>query len=87
MILYIYKEKGRISMNIRVKQVEKAKRMIDAKDKAIATAFASHIKETAGSNFDTCFTAVTNAFLDLGRAADCASTAIANLVPNIRKRG
>lgn len=74
-------------MNIRIKQVEKAKRMIDAKNKAIATAFASHIKEMASPNFDTCFTAVTNAFLELGKAADCACAAIANLVPNIRKRG
>lgn len=77
-------------MNIRIKQIEKAKRMINtgmAKNKAIATAFASHVKETADPKLGTCFTAVTNAFLNVGSAADCAGMAIANLVPNIRKRG
>ena len=77
-------------MNIRIRQIEKAKRMIDtgmAKKKAIATAFASHVKEVVNPQYDTCFTTVANAFLDLGRAMDCASVAIANLVPNIRKRG
>ena len=77
-------------MNIRIRQIEKAKRMIDtgmAKKKAIATAFASHVKEVVNPQYDTCFTTVANAFLDLGRAMDCASMAIANLVPNIRKRG
>ena len=77
-------------MNIRIRQIEKAKRMIDtgmAKNKAIATAFASHVKEIVNPQYDICFTTVANAFLDLGRAADCASMAIANLVPNIRERG
>lgn len=77
-------------MNIRIRQIEKAKRMIDtgmAKKKAIATAFASYVKEVVNPQYDTCFTTVANAFLDLGRAMDCASMAIANLVPNIRKRG
>lgn len=77
-------------MNIRIKQVEKAKRMIDtgkAENKVIVTAFVSHVKEMANPQFDTCFTTVANAFLDLGKAADCASAAIANLVPNVRKRG
>ena len=63
---------------------EKAKRMIDARNAAI---FASAVKEAVKPEFGTYFVPVTNAFLDLGRAADCASTAIANLVPNIRKRG
>ena len=73
-------------MNIRIKQIKKARRMIEigmAKNKAIATAFASHVKEVVNPQYDTCFTAVTNAFLDLGRAADCAGTVIANLVPNL----
>lgn len=77
-------------MNIRIKQVEKAKRMIDtgkAENKTIVTAFVSHVKEMTNPQFDTCFTTVANAFLDLGKAADCAGAAIANLVPNIRKRG
>lgn len=77
-------------MNIRIRQIEKAKRMLDtskARNKAIATAFASHVKEVVNPQYDTCFTTVANAFLDLGRAMDCASVAIANLVPNIRKRG
>ena len=77
-------------MNIRIRQIEKAKRMIDtgmAEKRAIATAFASHVKEVVNPQYDTCFTTVANAFLDLGRAMDCASMAIANLVPNIRKRG
>ena len=77
-------------MNIRIRQIEKAKRMIDtgmAKKRAIATAFTSHVKEVVNPQYDTCFTTVANAFLDLGRAMDCASVAIANLVPNIRKRG
>ena len=73
-------------MNIRIRQIKKARRMIEtgmAKKKAIATAFASQVKELVEPQYDTCFTAVTNAFLDIGRAADCASIAIANLVPNI----
>lgn len=73
-------------MNIRIRQIKKARRMIEtgiARNKAMATAFASHVKELVEPQYDTCFTAVTNAFLDLGRAADCASIAIANLVPNI----
>jgi hypothetical protein len=84
MILYTYKEKGRISMNIRIKQVEKAKRMIDARDAAI---FASVVKEAVKPEIGAYFVPVANAFLDLGRAADCASAVIANLVPNVRKRG
>ena len=77
-------------MNIRIRQIKKARRMIEigmAKNKAIATAFASHVKEVVNPQYDTCFTTVANAFLDIGRAADCAGMAIANLVPNIRKRG
>lgn len=77
-------------MNIRIRQMEKAKRMINtgmAKNKILATAFAAHVKEIVDPQYDTCFTTVANAFLDMGRAADCASMAIANLVPNIRKRG
>lgn len=73
-------------MNIRIRQIQKARRMIEngkAKNKAIATAFASHVKEVVNPQYDTCFTAVTNAFLDLGRAADCAGMAILNLVPNL----
>ena len=73
-------------MNIRIRQIEKAKRMIDtgmAKKKAVAIAFTSHVKEIVNPQFDACFTAVTNAFLDLGRAADCAGVVFANLVPNI----
>ena len=77
-------------MNIRIRQIKKARRMIEigmAKNKAIATAFASHVKEVVNPQYDTCFTTVANAFLDIGRAADCAGMAIVNLVPNIRKRG
>ena len=74
-------------MNIRIRQIQKARRMIEngimAKNKAIVTAFASHVKEIVDPQYDICFTAVTNAFLDLGRAADCAGMAILNLVPNI----
>lgn len=72
-------------MNIRIRQIKKARRMIEigmAKNKAIATAFASHVKEVVNPQYDVCFTAVANAFLDLGRAADCASAAFANLIPN-----
>ena len=71
-------------MNIRIRQIQKARRMIEngkAKNKAIATAFASHVKEAVNPQYDTCFTAVTNAFLDLGRATDCAGMEILNLVP------
>ena len=74
-------------MNIRIKQIEKAKRMINTGMARDAAIFASAVKEAAGPEFGTYFVPVTNAFLDLGRAADCASAAIANLVPNIRKRG
>ena len=77
-------------MNIRIRQIKKARRMIEigmAKNKAIATAFASYVKEVVNPQYDTCFTTVANAFLDIGRAADCAGMAIANLVPNIRKSG
>ena len=73
-------------MNIRIRQIKKARRMIEtskARNKAMATAFASHVKEMVSPQYDTCFTAVTNAFLDLGRAADCACKAIVNLVPNL----
>ncbi len=71
-------------MNIRIKQVEKAKRMIDTGKAAV---FASVVKEAVGPEIGTYFVPVANAFLNLGRAADCASAAIANLVPNVRKRG
>lgn len=77
-------------MNIRIRQIKKARRMIDtsmARNKVIATAFTSHVKEMVNPQFGTCFAVVSNAFLDIGRAADCAGMAIANLVPNIRKRG
>ena len=74
-------------MNIRIKQVEKAKRMINTGMARDAAIFASAVKEAVKPEFGTYFVPVTNAFLDLGRAADCASAAIANLVPNIRKRG
>ena len=73
-------------MNIRIRQIQKARRMIEngkAKNKAIATAFASRVKEIVDPQYDICFTTVTNAFLDLGRAADCAGMAILNLVPNL----
>ena len=73
-------------MNIRIRQIEKAKRMINtgmAKNKAVATAFTSHVKEVVNPQYETCFTAVANAFLDMGRVADCAGTAIINLIPNI----
>lgn len=72
-------------MNIRIRQIKKARRMIEigmAKKKALATAFASHVKELVEPQYETCFTTIANAFLDLGRVADCASVAIANLVPN-----
>ena len=75
-------------MNIRIRQIQKARRMIEnekAKNKAIATAFASQVKELVEPQYGTCFTTVANAFLDITMAADCASMAIANLVPNIRK--
>jgi hypothetical protein len=84
MILYTYKEKGRISMNIRIRQIEKARRMIDngmAKKKAVA--FASRVKEITEPQLETCFTTVSNAFLSIGKAADCAGKAILNLVPNL----
>ena len=58
--------------------------MIDARNAVI---FASAVKEAVNPELGTYFVPVTNAFLDLGRAADCAGAAIANLVPNIRKRG
>ena len=77
-------------MNIRIKQIEKAKRMIGtgmAKNKAVTTTFTSHVKEMVNPRFETYFTTVANAFLDIGTTADCASMAIANLIPNIRKRG
>lgn len=73
-------------MNIRIRQIRKARRMIEigkARNKAMATTFASHVKEMVDPHFETCFTTVVNAFLDLGRAADCAGMAIANLVPNL----
>lgn len=74
-------------MNIRIRQIKKARRMIEtgimAKNKAIVTAFASYAKEIVDPQYDICFTAVTNAFLDLGRAADCAGMAILNLAPNL----
>lgn len=71
-------------MNIRIKQIEKAKRMIDTGKVAI---FTSSVKKVINPEFGTYFVPVTNAFLDFGKAADCASIAITNLVPNIRKRG
>ena len=77
-------------MNIRIRQIEKAKRMINTgmvKNKVLTADFVTYIKETADPQFETCFTAVTNAFLDIGKTADCASMAVANLIPNIRKRG
>ena len=73
-------------MNIRIRQIKKARRMIEtgmARNKAIATAFASHVRETVDPQYDICFTTVANAFLDLGRAVECANVAIANLVPNL----
>ena len=74
-------------MNIRIKQIEKAKRMIDTRIARNAAVIASAAKEAAKLELGTYFVPVANAFLELGRAADCASAAIANLVPNIRKRG
>lgn len=71
-------------MNIRIRQIEKAKRMIDTGKVAI---FTSVVEKTVNPEFGTYFVPVTNAFFDLEMAADCASAAIANLVPNIRKRG
>ena len=73
-------------MNIRKRQIKKARRMIEngmAKKKAIATTFTSHVKEMVDPHFETYFTTVANAFLGIGRAADCAGMAIANLVPNL----
>ena len=73
-------------MNIRIRQIKKARRMIEtgmARNKAIATAFASHVKEIVDPQYDICFTTVANAFLDIERTADCACKAIANLVPNL----
>lgn len=73
-------------MNIRIRQIKKARRMIEigmAKKKAIAVAFASHVKEIIDPQYEICFTAMTNAFLDIERAADCACKAIINLVPNL----
>ena len=69
-------------MNIRIRQIKKVRRMM-AKNKATATAFASQVKEMVNPQYDTCFTAVANAFLDIERAADCACKAVINLVPNI----
>ena len=73
-------------MNIRIRQIKKARRMIEigrARNKAIATAFASQVKELVEPQYDICFTTVANAFLDIERAADCTCKAIINLVPNI----
>ena len=73
-------------MNIRIRQIKKARRMIEAgmaRNKAIVSAFASHVREIVDPQYDICFTAVTNAFLDVERAADCACKAIVNLVPNL----
>ena len=67
-------------MNIRIRQIKKARRMIET---GMAKTFVSQVKEKVEPQFETCFTTVVNAFLDLVRAVDCASMAIANLVPNI----
>ncbi len=63
--------------NIRRRQLEKAKRMVKT----------APVKSDSIKNLTPVFTKVVNSFTTLGIAADKASASIANLVPNIRKRG
>ena len=65
--------------NLRLRQLEKARKMIKT---AVVIADTN-----SKANLTPVFTQVINAFNSLGQAANEASVSIANLIPNIRKRG
>ena len=65
-------------MPIRHKQIAKAKYMLYRDYKKYKH---DYIEE----ELPPTFTSVINAFVNFGKAADCAGMAIANLVQNIRK--
>lgn len=65
--------------NLRLRQLKKAKKMVKT---AVVIADTN-----SKANLTPVFTQVINAFNSLGQAANEASASIANLIPNIRKRG
>lgn len=65
--------------NLRLRQLEKARKMVKT---AVVIADTN-----SKANLTPVFTQVINAFNSLGQAANEASVSIANLIPNIRKRG
>lgn len=67
-------------MPIRHKQIAKA-------DYMLYRDYKKNKHDYIEEELPSTFTSVINAFVDIRKAADCASMAIANLVPNIRKRG
>lgn len=74
-------------MPIRNKQIAKAKYMLYRNYKKNKHNYFTIIEEKLEQELPSTFTSVINAFVDFRKAADCANVTIANLVPNIRKRG
>lgn len=74
-------------MPIRHKQIAKAKYMLYRNYKKNKHDYFDIIEKKLEQELPPMFTSVINAFVNIGQAADCASMAIANLVPNIRERG
>lgn len=70
-------------MPIRHKQIAKAKHMLYRNYKKNKHDYFNIIEEKLEQALPSKFTSVINAFIDFGKAADCAGVAIANLVPNI----
>lgn len=74
-------------MPIRNKQIAKAKYMLYRNYKKNKHNYFTITEEKLEQELPSTFTSVINAFVDFGKAADYANVTIANLVPNIRKRG
>ena len=74
-------------MPIRHKQIAKAKYMLYRNYEKNKHDYFAIIEEKLEQELPPMLTSVINSLVDFGKAADCASMAIANLVPNIRKRG
>lgn len=74
-------------MPIRHKQIAKAKYMLYRHYAKNKHNYFAIIEEKLEQELPSMFINVINAFVDLRKEADYANIAIANLVPNIRKRG
>lgn len=70
-------------MPIRHKQIAKARYMLYRYYAKKKHNYFAIIEEKLEQKLPSMFTSVINSLVEVGKAADCASMAIANLVPNI----